>query len=697
MLNKQNLALLVAALPSMAALAADDVALPAIVVTGHQADPAAASLATSDTARLLSSRPGASVWGAGGVSALPVLRGLADDRLKVNIDGAESTSACGNHMNSPLSYVTSTQVIAAQVVAGISPVSLGGDNIGGVIAVDTLQPLFAKPGEGLLAGGELSLQARSVDQGRTVGVQAHVANASLSAAYSGGMTQAESYKDGHGNTVLDTLYKATNHAVTLAAQGDGHRVTFKAGQQTIPYQGYVNQYMDMTHNRGVFANLGYAGQFGWGRLEAKLYSQNTQHEMGFFTPEKTGTMPMNTHGRDLGVKVKAELPWQAGTLRLGQEFHRFRLDDWWPPVTGSMMMGPGTYQNIVNGKRSRLAFFGEWEGQLNAQWRTLLGLRNETVTTNAGNVQDYGCGMMCMADSMAAMAFNARDRHQRDNLLDATALATYTAGTYAGTHAEYELGLARKSRVPNLYERYTWGRGTMAMTMTGWFGDANGYVGNIDLKPETAHTLSATGRWHDAGKQAWEASVTPYFTYVKDYIDVDVIGSYVPYMRMGAASRALLQFANHDAHLYGINSAWRARITEGGTFTGKLDITRGKRNDGGSLYQLMPAVLSLGWAQQWQSFTGTVDVIGVASKTAVDTRRGETKTAGYALVNLGGQFQVNRALSLQAGVRNLFDRAYDLPLGGANLAAFKANAAATQMGAVPGQGRSIDVGMKLKF
>jgi hypothetical protein len=36
----------------------------------------------------------------------------------------------------------------------------------------------------------------------------------------------------------------------------------------------------------------------------------------------------------------------------------------------------------------------------------------------------------------------------------------------------------------------------MAMTMTNWFGDGNGYVGNIDLKPEVAHTLSATADWH---------------------------------------------------------------------------------------------------------------------------------------------------------------------------------------------------------
>ena len=32
--------------------------------------------------------------------------------------------------------------------------------------------------------------------------------------------------------------------------------------------------------------------------------------------------------------------------------------------------------------------------------------------------------------------------------------------------------------------------------MVGWFGDENGYVGNLSLKPEVAHTVSATADWH---------------------------------------------------------------------------------------------------------------------------------------------------------------------------------------------------------
>ena len=61
----------------------------------------------------------------------------------------------------------------------------------------------------------------------------------------------------------------------------------------------------------------------------------------------------------------------------------------------------------------------------------------------------------------------------------------------------------------------------MAMRMINWAGDGNGYVGNLDLKPEVAHTLSATADWHDAVQKEWGLKVTPYYTYVDDYIDAE--------------------------------------------------------------------------------------------------------------------------------------------------------------------------------
>ena len=49
--------------------------------------------------------PGVSLYGAGGVSSLPSIHGLADDRLRVTVDGMDLIASCPNHMNPALSYI----------------------------------------------------------------------------------------------------------------------------------------------------------------------------------------------------------------------------------------------------------------------------------------------------------------------------------------------------------------------------------------------------------------------------------------------------------------------------------------------------------------------------------------------------------------------------------------------------------------
>ncbi|MGC2049572.1 MAG: TonB-dependent receptor plug domain-containing protein [Gallionella sp.] len=89
--------------------------------------------ASSDSARLLQDIPGVSLYGAGGVSSLPAIHGLADDRIRIQVDGMDLVAACPNHMNSALFYIDPTKVGSATVFAGITPVSAGGDSIGGTI------------------------------------------------------------------------------------------------------------------------------------------------------------------------------------------------------------------------------------------------------------------------------------------------------------------------------------------------------------------------------------------------------------------------------------------------------------------------------------------------------------------------------------------------------------------------------------
>ena len=650
-----------------------------------------------DASALLNGTPGYQVAAGGAVSGLPVANGFADDRLKIRIDGMEITSACANHMNPPLSYIDPQQVQRIVLLAGVPPVSSGGDSIGGVIEVQSNAPVFARPGEGRLVSGAFALSGRSVNNSVSTSVAVNSASESFSVGYSGAYARSRSYKDGNGDKVLGSMAESINQAIVLAARGQGQQLTLRAGVQHIPYQGFPNQYMDMTDNHGQFANLAYQGTLGWGMLEARAYWQQTDHEMGFFSSERPGTMPMLTHGRNTGYALKASVPLAAGELRLGQELHAFRLDDYWPAVPGSMMMGPRTYLNINGGKRDRAVLFGELASRLDARWSTVVGLRAESVRMDTGPVQSYGTGMMNMADSAAAAAFNARSHKQRDTNLEAAAQASFVPDAASS----YEFALARKVRSPNLYERYSWGRGTMAMTMTNWFGDGNGYVGNIDLKPETAYTAAFTADWHggEEGQDGWFVRLNPYYSRVNDYIDVNLLAPFHPYMQM-AASGNLLQFANHDAKLYGLNLSWQLPLSASMRWgrlgaSGTAAYTRGKRQDGGDLYRMMPLNGLFALEHRFGAWSNRLELKAVAAKNTVDARRLELGTGGYALVNLRSNVALGKQASVSLGVSNLFNRAYADPLGGVYLSRL-----ATQGGALqplPAEGRSFDLGLQLQF
>jgi len=686
-----------------------DLPLPAATGTLNPGEVAARRAYVSDTATLLSDVPGVSFYGSGGVSSLPVIHGLNDDRIRILIDGMGLTSACGNHMNPPLSYIDPANVGSATVIAGISPVSLGGDNIAGSIIINSKAPAFAKAGEGVATHGSLSGYYRSNGQATGVSTSASVVNENLSISYTGATAQSDNYKTGDGKLVKSSQYETQNHALSLAARSADHLVVLNLGRQHIPYQGFPNAWMDMVNNDSTFGNLRYEGNFNWGKLEARAYYEHTRHEMNFLDDKLPGSMPMNTDGNNLGYLIKGDIALsERDTLRIGNEFQSFRLDDYWPPVAGSMMMGPGTFQNINHGERNRLGTFAEWEARWNEQWSTLIGARYDRVEMDTGNVRPYGLtGMMQATDIAAANAFNARSHERNDNNLDLTLLGRYTPSQTAS----FEAGYARKTRSPNLYERFAWGRGGMAMAMNGWFGDGNGYVGDIDLKPEVAHTVSATASWHDADKKSWSLAVTPYYTYVKDYIDVNRCQAGMSKMgglsgcpltggmaQTGTNNFVYLQFANHDARLYGFDISGKAPLASGGFgqlgARGVIGYVNAKNRDtGDKLYHILPLNAKFALDHQLEQWGSSLEIQLVAAKNDVEAVRNETTTAGYGLVNLRTGYDW-KYVRIDAGIENLLDKKYDLPLSGTYIGE-RGNQA--WGGRVGGYGRSAYLGLTVKF
>jgi len=654
-----------------------------------------------DTAHLFSSIPGVSLYSGGGISSLPVINGMADDRVATEVDGVRIQSACPNHMNPALSYVSPDMVQSATAVAGITPVSMGGDSIAGTISVERRDPQFARRGKVLFTGWARGAY-HSNGNGWEGAARATVANDWLSLSYDASYAARGNYHAGDGaGVVRSTLYKTASHDVTLGLHKGGNLLALTVGQTDTPYEGFANQYMDMTNNRSTFVNGKYSGAFDWGTLDVRGYWQRISHVMNDLSDKgghswDTG-MPMNDNSRLAGYQIKASIPLgRWNTLRVGNGFDHQGLNDWWPPLPGSMMMGPGTFHNVNNGVRDRIGNYAEWEARWTPRFHTLLGVRSDVVMMNTGAVSPYsvasGMGGMMMGmaatDTAAANAFNAQDHRHTDANFDVTALGHWDAdGRFS-----LEGGYARKTRSPNLFERYAWGRSGMAASMIGWFGDGNGYVGNNGLTPEIANTASVTADWHDAAREVWDVKVQPYYTYVHHYVNVVRLKSY-------ANGFGLLQFANHDAQLYGINASGRYRAWSSprwgkGVFSAKFDWVRGQdlvAHTG--LYHQMPANGVVAFDETYGKWSGHADVQLVKRKSSVDALRGEPRTPGYALLNLSAGYQW-RFARFEAGLDNVFNQHAYLPLGGYSLGDYSATGVLAPLAAM---GRSVNASVTMSF
>ncbi len=708
--------------------------LPEVVVRGQReaalpvADKvpvrSAERVQSSDTARLLDGQPGVSVAVGGGVSSLPSLHGMADDRVRIKVDGMDLISACANHMNPPLSYIDPAHVAKVSVLAGITPVSLGGDSIAGTIAVESAQPVFAADENSRLVQGQVGAFYRSNNAARGLNASATVANDVVSLRYTGSTVTADNYRAGgafhtpgmspgtatfpgaylRGNEVGSSRYKAENHSIGLAFRADNHLIDLKVGVQNIPYQGFPNQRMDMLQNSSQQVNLNYTGQYGWGTLHARAYNEATAHYMNFLVDKQQSAlgMPMSTNGQNTGLVLSGDVALsERDVLRVGAEYQRYRLQDWWSPVSAvAGMMSPNNFLNINGGQRDRTALFGEWDARWNADWATQLGARLESVSMNTGTVQGYnamggmmGYGNPALPTSIPG-AFNAANRQRTDSNLDLTALARYTLDP----SRTLEFGLAQKTRSPNLYERYVWStNNSMATSMNNWFGDGNGYVGNLNLKPEVARTLSATFDWHGDDPKDFQLKVAPYYTRVQNYIDAvscASVGLTCPAPNAGFLN---LSLANQSARLYGADVSLRMALGEMGygklAFNGVLNYTNGKNlTTGDNLYHIMPLNAKLALEQRSGDWVNTLEAKLVSAKSNVQAVRGETRTGGYGLLNLRTRYQW-RDFTLDAGIDNLLDKFYYDPLGGA----YVGQRPVVPGVGVPGMGRSLNVGLTMKF
>jgi iron complex outermembrane receptor protein len=720
--------------------------------------------ANVDTATLMTNVSGVAFQVGGAVSSIPVLRGLADDRISVLLDGVDALPACPNHMNTPLSYVDPSSIKSMAVYKSYKPVSIGFNSIGGAIVASTGQPTFAEERQNLITGNVGGFYNTN---NNNIGANLSITAATdwLSLSYTASTSSANNYTAARtfhtgqqttgttsgnqvlpGNMVGSTSYESTNQAVALALKADKHTVQLKYSWQDIPYEGYVNQRMDLTGNQQQRYNLQYWGGYDWGKLEAQAYFEQLNHQMNF-GPNKqydygnnTTGMPMNTNSNTAGVKVKGDIHLsEASLLRTGAEWQRYYLNDYWPSSGTAGMMQPYTFQNINGGLQQAASVFGEWAQRLTQGLKSELGVRYSLINSSTGNVHGYqpgfapssfnaqpgqgpwagtgyvmphsgtcGAGNPCNEINEAA-AFNNGSRSATFNDIDIVLTTSYQHSD----RQDMQLGLARQVRAPNLYELYTWSAWNMAAIMNNTVGDGNGYFGNPNLKPETAYTASAVYDLHTEERD-YTVKASPFYSYVENYIDAvqwsgnSVIGA--PNITLLPNQFVTMRYVNQNANLAGIDLDGQMPLakTDFGRFSaqGLFNWTYGKNLvTGYGLYNVMPVNGKLNFSHQFGGWDNQLQFIAVANKNNfLSVERNEIATPGYFLTNLKASYSWSK-VRVDAGINNLFNTFYYQPLGGAYLGqgrTMSMNPSAAQGGpqwgtAVPGMGISYYTAFNYKF
>jgi iron complex outermembrane receptor protein len=680
--------------------AADAPELPGVVVTAPRvpADEGVSTpLATQETApdersrgrlrdgaALLDDTPGAAVSRNGALTGIAQVRGLSNERVRVLVDDMTITPACANHMDPPLHYAPVTSLESLRIVAGVTPVSQGGDSIAGTI-VATPRGLRFADDDAFAIDAEAGSHYSTAYDGFGFRGFASAATRNVGASYAGSWQKGNDlyFPGGH---VRDTGFETQQHDMEIATRGEWGRLSLDAGLGRTPEAGTPALPMDIVDDDSEHMGARFTTRLGAVDVEARGYWHHIDHVMDNFSLRPNAAsaaqprMESPAHSEDVGGILGFSLPLAEGHLaRLGGDLVSSRFDS----TIRNLTLGQ-TQTGIPHSRRSRLGTYLEWEARWSEAWQTLLGVRNDMVWTEADEVsQTFRPANRMMARMLAAdrAAFDAADRDRTDANFDATALVRFAPS--AGQR--YELGLARKTRSPSLLERYQW----TPLAANAGYADGRLYFGDVDLRPEVAYQLGLTGRWEG---ERWEISLAPYYTHVHDYIQGDAVPGRVDPM----TGLPVLRYRNFErVVLYGVDAQARVQLHEHVALRGWLAYVRGRnRSSGDDLYRIMPLHGAIDLDLTWGPLRGTIETVLAARQTQVARYNGEPETPGYGVLNLSAGYLFRERVDLAAGVDNIFNKRWSPHTNGLN----RVGGGDLAVGArLPSSGRALWTSVTLRY
>ncbi len=614
-----------------------------------------------DLAGWLNSVPGANVNRNGPLTGIAQFRGLYGDRVATTIDGQVIIGAGPNAMDTPLSYSTPLMVESMTAFRGIAPVSAGINTLGGAIDVKTRKAEVNHQAS-LAVNGDLQTGYRFGTDASTLAGVANFSKDNVGVMIYGNAQKGDDFEDGDDNKITPTEFSKKQYGTDIRYNIDDleaglayhYTDTTDSGTPALPMD-IEFIYSNRVTFDGSYESKTWTYHWRFGYLDAEHAMTNFQmRENDIPTRHRRN----NADSDSFDFKLTMDRKFDNGELTIGVD--GYQADH------SSVITNPNNAMfkvvNFNDIKDDRFGIFAQWQQSL-ASWNINAGVRVKKAISDAGEVST---SMAMMAGNMGMMAgdlqddFNNADRSVDDTNVD---LALSMQNAITDQLTAY-IGLGLKNRAPSYQERYLW----TPMESTGGLADGNTYIGDINLDSETAYQA-------DLGLTYTEASTSvsahAYYQNINDYIQgtpltmQDMTASMLAMMMSGDDNP--LKFTNVDAKLYGADINWNYQVTEHFSLAGIASYIRGERRDiNDDLYRIAPLNGQINAIYQKGNYIAKLNITAVDAQDKVSNTNDEAKTAGYALVNLEGQYFFNSELSIRAGIDNLLDKAYASHLGGYN-------------------------------
>jgi len=588
------------------------------------------------TGAVLSTLPGVDAVKRGGCGLDPVVRGLKEDRVNLLVDGTRLYGACPSRMDPPTMYVAPWSLESIEVVKGPYSVTRGPGGLGGTVELKT--HTFANTDKREVAG---SVGYDTARRGERVEASVGGGHGRWDAAATAGSEVSHDYNTADGTTV-PADFRALDGALNLGYTTKLGRVGLAFATHRDANVDYPALPMDARHASSY--RYGLTVDQEEGRLaayHAKLYWNRVSHTMDNFDRDAAAMMRMETRSdaNTVGGRVEVDLALLGGTLAVGADGYHLTRDA--NRRMTMVMSGMGRRMKLWPDTRiSDLGLFAELSHPLAPRLSLRVGVRGDWIQSEA-RAGDGASGIPGQTVTDTFVLANGTDTADLDQT-DLEVGGNLRLGYRPNDRWELYTALGTASRTPDATERYAvfgpapggWRVGNPALTDERSFEADLGAKGNTGpLSLDASLFVNRVDNYVLAS--LLEGIPTPDGAPLKGYANLDHALLWGGEISATWAVTDLWQVSATTSYTEGVNGETDGPLAEIAPLSGRVEV-RYDDPDG-----RVWAAVGSDWA---------------APQTRADTAFGEDDSPGYALVDLGGGWQITERLELTCKVANLLDR-----------------------------------------